>query len=90
MNHSAMADTLAQRRLQIGRAPMLFEQIAEGFISQFLKVHHTVVNQEINRLPRRAIELDVLSGHQADRLNDPSGAGRRGRLDLSSPRFSIC
>jgi hypothetical protein len=55
-----------------------------------LKIHHAVVSEEINRLPRRVIELDALSGHPPDRLNDPSGAGRRGRLDPSSPLFSIC
>jgi hypothetical protein len=43
---------------------VLFEQIAERLIRQFLKVHHAVVSQEINRLPRSIIELNALSRHQ--------------------------
>jgi hypothetical protein len=53
--------TLAQHLLEIGRATMLLEQIAERLVSQFLKRFHTVEREPVQGLPGFAIEGDAFA-----------------------------
>jgi hypothetical protein len=57
-------DALPQRSLQVGRAPMFFEQIQECFVGEFLKVLHAVVCEEIKSMPRLVVELNTFTGHR--------------------------
>jgi hypothetical protein len=43
---------------------VFLQQVAEGFVSQFLKVLHPVAGQEVEGLPRFIVELHSLAGHQ--------------------------
>jgi len=43
---------------------MLFEQIQECFIGDFLKVLHAVVGEEIKSMPRLVVELNTFTGHR--------------------------
>jgi hypothetical protein len=46
----AAADALAQSRLQIGRPPMLSQQIAECFLRQALKIDLAVAKPKLPQL----------------------------------------
>jgi hypothetical protein len=42
---------------------VLVEQVAESLISQFLKAHHAITGQHIERQSGFVIKLDSLPGH---------------------------
>src|SRR5262249_4281466 len=66
MHAGALPDALAQCRLEIGRAAVLAQEIAEGFVGEPLEVHPTVVRNQVERVPRRVVELHALARHGDD------------------------
>ena len=51
MNRGRHAGAAAQRVLKIGRPAVLFQEIAERLVGQFLKVLHLIAAEEIDLLP---------------------------------------
>jgi len=56
-------DTLPQRIFQVGRAAVLFEQIQKCFVSEFLKILHAVVCEEIKSMQCLVVELNTFTRH---------------------------
>jgi hypothetical protein len=54
---------LLQGILQIGGSVVLLEQVTKRLISQFLKAHHAIASQNVERQPGLVIKLDALPGH---------------------------
>src|ERR1700734_111952 len=54
---------LAQCGAQVDRPAVFFQDIGEGFIGQFLKRHHAVARQQIERRPALLVQLHALAGH---------------------------
>src|SRR5262249_3923875 len=52
---------LAQRRLQIGRAPMFVQQVAKGLVGELLEGFHRLVPEQVERLPGLGIEFHELA-----------------------------
>ena len=65
----AVAEALPQRALKIGRTPVLFQQIAKGFVREFLEIHHTITGKQVERLPCLIVELNTFAGQN---INAPS------------------
>lgn len=57
------AGAFAQSRAQVNRPAMLFQNIGERFIGQFLKRHHAIARQQIERRPTLVVQLHALAGH---------------------------
>jgi hypothetical protein len=53
--------TLAQHLLEIGRAQVLLQQIAERFVRQFLQRFHTIERQAVEGLPGLTVKDDALA-----------------------------
>jgi hypothetical protein len=43
---------------------MLYQQVPERLIGEFLKILHAISRQEIERVPSLVIEFDVFAGHR--------------------------
>jgi hypothetical protein len=57
------AGAFAQSRAQVNRPAMLFQNIGERFIRQFLERHHAIARQQIERRPALLIQLHALARH---------------------------
>jgi hypothetical protein len=55
------ARALTQGGLQVGRAPMLLQQVSECLVGKLLEVLHLVARQQIERVPRLVVKLDPLA-----------------------------
>jgi hypothetical protein len=55
------ARTLAQHLFEIGRATVLLQQVAKGFVSQLLEGFHAVEREPVQSLPGLAVEGDPLA-----------------------------
>ena len=51
----------APHLLETGRTPVLLQQIAKGFVRQFLERFHAVEQEPVQSLPSLAIEYDALA-----------------------------
>jgi hypothetical protein len=64
MDRRRYASAAAQRIFQVDRPAMLFQQIAERFVSEFLKILHLIATEKIDLSPSLVVELHPLTGHQ--------------------------
>src|ERR1700722_9745969 len=53
----------AQRGLEVGRAAVLRQQVAERLVGDLLEVLHPVMGQKVECVPGLVVELDALAGH---------------------------
>jgi hypothetical protein len=63
MHIRTFAEALHERRLEVRGAPVLFEQVSERFVSDFLEIHHTITRKQIERMPYLIVELNTLAAH---------------------------
>jgi len=64
MDRRRYASAAAQRIFQVDRPAVLFQQIAERFVSEFLKILHLIATEKIDLSPSLVVELHPLAGHQ--------------------------
>src|SRR6516164_409864 len=57
----ALLEALLQCVLEVDRAAMLAQQVAEGLVGELLEALHAVTRQEVERVPRFQIEFDALA-----------------------------
>jgi hypothetical protein len=50
--------------LQVGWPAVLFQQVSECFVGEFLEILHTITRQQIERVPSLIVELNTLDGHR--------------------------
>src|SRR5665213_673338 len=58
------ASTAAQRVFQVDRPAVLFQQIAERLVGEFLEILHLVAPKNVELLPSLVVELNPLARHQ--------------------------
>jgi hypothetical protein len=83
---------LAQRASEINGPAVLVQQIAKGFLGQFLEVHHAVACQEIEGMPSLIVELDAFAWHRrhpdsiaGDSIAGPAHSASAGRMRTAAP-----
>jgi hypothetical protein len=59
----AEPSALAKRRFQVGWSIVLLEKVAKSFVRQFLKIHHAITRQQVERQPGFVIKLDSFAAH---------------------------
>jgi len=64
MHRSALAGALPQGGFEIDGTVVLAQKVPEGFVREFLKIHHPVVRQKVERRPGFIVELEPLAGHR--------------------------
>src|SRR5262249_1405350 len=64
MDRRRYAGAAAQRIFQVDRPVVLFQQIAERFVGEFLKILHLIAAEKIDLSPSLVVELHPLTGHQ--------------------------
>jgi hypothetical protein len=54
---------LAQGLFEVQRSTMLLQEVAEGFVGEFLKVHHPITSEHVEGVQSLVVELNSLAGH---------------------------
>ena len=63
MHRGLLARALPQRGFEIGRPIVLAQQVPERFVREFLKLHHAVARQKIERRLGLIVELHPFARH---------------------------
>jgi len=64
MDRRRHAGAASKRMFQVDRSAMLFQQIAESFVGNLLKILHLIAAEKIDLSPSLLVELHPLAGHQ--------------------------
>src|SRR5262249_29626200 len=75
MDRRRYAGAAAQRIFQVDRPAVLFQQIAERFVGEFLKILHLIAAEKIDLAPSLVVELPPLTGHHLAFLWRPKARG---------------